>query len=114
VDVVLAAAGAGVPVTWWAGGGPSVPLRARLSRRTRAVVAEASAGCMVFFGSPVSRGSLLAAQVAVERELPVVAFPLGFPAVALPALRAGAWVPVGGAGVWARAWRWVAGQSELF
>jgi hypothetical protein len=107
VDIVLAAAGAGVPVTRWAGGGPDVPLRARLAARTRVVVAEASAGCVVFFGSPASRGSLLAAQVAVERSLPVVAFPVRFPAAALPELGAGTWVPVGGSGVWTSAWRWV-------
>jgi hypothetical protein len=115
VGKVLAAAGAGVPVTWWSGGGPDVPLRVRLAARTRAVVAEAST-LVVFPSSPavVGSGSWLAARVAVERELQVVAFPLGFPAAELTKLGTGVWVPVGGAGVWARAWRWVAGQSELF
>jgi hypothetical protein len=108
VDVVLAAARAGVPVDWWSGGGPSVPLRARLVARTRAVVAGASAGCVVFPTSPavVGSGSWLAASAAVARELPVVAFPLGFPAAALPELGVGAWAPVGGSGVWVDAWLW--------
>jgi predicted GIY-YIG superfamily endonuclease len=106
MGTVLAAAGAGVPVVWWSGDGPDVPLRARLAARTRAVVAEASAGCVVFFDSPASRGSLLAAQVAVERSLPVVAFPVGFAPAQLPELGAGVWVPVGLGGVWIGAWRW--------
>jgi hypothetical protein len=108
VGAVLTAAGAGVPVIWWSGGGPDVPLRARLAARTRAVVAEASAGCVVFPASPslAGSGSWLAAQCAVARSLPVVAFPLSFPAAALPELGAGAWVPVGGSRGWAEAWRW--------
>jgi hypothetical protein len=91
---------AGADVRWWVGGGPSVPLRARLSRRTRAVVAEASA-LVVFPASPTvaGSGSWLAASAAADRGLPVIAFPLGFPAAALPELGAGAWVPVGSAGV---------------
>lgn len=48
-------------------------------------------------------GSWLAASAAVARSLPVVAFPLGFPAAALPELGVGVWAPVGGAGVWAEA-----------
>jgi hypothetical protein len=106
VGAVLAAAGAGVPVDWWAGGGPDVLLRTRLSRRTRAVVAEASAGLVLFPSSPASRGSWLAASAAADRGLPVVAFPLGFPPAELPELGVGAWVPVGGAGLWSGAWRW--------
>lgn len=103
---------AGADVRWWAGGGPSVPLRARLVARTRAVVAEASA-LVVFPASPavVGSGSWLAVSAAVERSLPVVAFPLGFPAVSLPSLGAGTWVPVGGAGVWSGAWRWAPGPG---
>jgi hypothetical protein len=99
---------AGADVRWWAGGGPSVPLRARLAARTRAVVAEAST-LVLFPASPAvaGSGSWLAAQCAVARSLPVVAFPLGFPPAALPSLGAGAWGPVGSAGVWAGAWRWV-------
>ncbi|MGH8652645.1 MAG: hypothetical protein ACREYE_10965, partial [Gammaproteobacteria bacterium] len=91
VRAVLAAQVSGVPVAWWAGGPPSVPLKARLARRTAAVVAQASAGCVVFFGSPVSRGALLAAELAAARGLPVIAFPVGFPASELPPLWAGRW-----------------------
>jgi hypothetical protein len=107
VDAVLATAAADVPVTWWAGGGPDVPLRARLAARTRAMVAEASAGCVVFPASPavVGSGSWLAASAATDRGLPVVAFPVGFAPAQLPELGAGAWLPVGGSGVWAGAWR---------
>lgn len=113
VSAVASALLAGSPVVWWAGGGPSVPLGVRLAARTRAVVAQASAGLVVFFGSPFSRGSLLAAGCAVARSLPAVAFPVGFPGSALPSLGAGAWAPVGGRGVWSSAWRWVPAQAGV-
>lgn len=114
VSAVEAFAAAGGSVAWWAGGAASVPLPARLAARTRAVVARASAGCVVFFGSPSSRGSLLAASSAVSRDLPVFAFPVGFPGSALSSLDAGLWVPVGGRGVWASAWVWVSAQAHVF
>ena len=100
-------AAAGGRVVWLAGGPVSLPLRLRLAARTRAVVAEASAGCVVFFGLPTSRGSALAASLAVGRGLPVFAFPVGFPGLLLPSLGSGQWAPFeGGAGVWAGAWVW--------
>lgn len=111
---VLAAEASGVSIRWWAGGGPSVPLVARLARRTRAVVAEASAGLVVFPASPSSRGSWLAAAAAVARGLPVLVFPVGFAAELLPQLGVGRWVPAGGAGMWDSAWRWVPDQDGLF
>jgi hypothetical protein len=116
VGAVLVAAGVGVPVVWWSGGGPDVPLRARLSRRTVPVVAEASAGCVVFPASPAvaGSGSWLAASAAADRGLPVITFPLGFPPAELPELGAGAWVPLGLGGVWTSAWRWAPGQEGLF
>jgi predicted Rossmann fold nucleotide-binding protein DprA/Smf involved in DNA uptake len=116
VSAVRAFAAAGGAVVWWAGGGPAVPLRARLAARTRAVVTEASAGLVVFFGSPASRGSVLAAQLAAARGLPVVAFPLRFPPAQLPALSVGSWVPAGGADVWTGALVWVPEvvQGSLF
>jgi hypothetical protein len=114
VSAVEAFAAAGGSVAWWAGGPSSVPLSARLAARTRAVVAQASAGCVVFFASPLSRGSLLAARCAVSRGLPVFAFPVGFAGRLLPSLGAGAWVPVSGSGVWAEAFRWVSGQMGIF
>lgn len=109
VGQVSAFAGFGGAVSWWAGGSVAVPLYARLSVRTRAVIASASAGLVVFFSSPVSRGSLLACHCALARGLPVVVFPVGFAGSALPLLGAGAWVPVGGGG-----FGWVSGQSVLF
>jgi len=109
VSAVAHAAAAGAVVRWWAGGGPSVPLRARLAARTRSVVAAASAGLLLFPASPSSRGSWLAARLAVARGLPVVAVPLGFPPASLPSLGAGQWVPSplvpGG-------WRWLGGFSR--
>jgi hypothetical protein len=107
VSAVWAFAATGGAVVWWAGGGPAVPLRARLAARTRAVVAKASAGLVVFFGSPASRGSVLAAQLAAARGLPVVTFPLGFAPAQLPLRGCGFWTPAGGSGVWAAAWVWV-------
>jgi hypothetical protein len=114
VAPVLSFAAAGGAVVWWAGGGSSLPLSARLARRTRAVVACASAGLVLFPSSPHSRGSWLAAQLAVARGLPVVAFPLGFAPSLLPLLGAGGWSRVARAGVFGGAWRWVGDQQRLF
>lgn len=110
VASVSAFAGSGGSVSWWAGGVAAVPLHVRLSARTRAVVAAASVGLVVFFGSRRSRGSLLACRCAVARGLPVLAFPVGFAGSGLPLLGAGAWVPVGGLGGFV----WVSGQAVLF
>ena len=96
----------GGPVTWWAGGDESVPGQARLAARTRAVVAQASAGCVVFFESPGSKGSALCARSAMSRGLPVFAFPLGFSGLNLPSLGAGSWSrfsvpsPLAGCYIW--------------
>lgn len=109
LSAVSAFASAGGPVSWWSGGGAGVALPARLSARTRAVVCAASAGLVVFFASPVSRGSLLACRYAVASGLPVVAFPCGFSGSALPLLGVGSWVSVGGDG-----FGWVSGQAVLF
>lgn len=114
VSAVLAFAAAGGSVSWWAGGGPAVALVPRLAARTSACVSAASAGLVCFFASTSSRGSLLAASLAVGRGLPVLAFPVGFPGSSLPPLGAGSWLPVGGSGVWASAWRWVPAQAALF
>lgn len=109
VGPVQLAAAAGVPVTWWAGGGPAQPLPARLRGRTHAVVSAADAGLLVAL-RPGSRGSLLAARHAVRRGLQVVACPLGD---SLPLLGPGAWEWVAGA-PWGQAWRWQPGQKALF
>ncbi len=113
VGSVLAFARAGGAVSWWAGGGPAVPLRVRLAARTQAVVRAGSGGLVAFFGSAASRGTLLACRVAAGRGAPVVAFPLGSPGEGLPALGPGAWVPLHGVGLWAGAWYWLPAQSEL-
>lgn len=107
---VSAFAAAGGQVQWWAGGPASAPLRSRLADRTRAVVASADAGLVVFFSSPSSRGSLLACRCAVSRGLPVLAFPVGFPAARLPVLGAGFWVQAGQFG----GYFWARNQHEIF
>ena len=114
VSAVLAQAAARASVTWWAGGGPKVPLAARLSARTRVVVSQASAGLVAFLSAPVSRGTTLACHVAVSRGLPVLAFPLGFAPMSLSSLGAGLWVPAGGSDVWRGAWLWAPDQGKLF
>lgn len=106
---VAAFAAAGGSVQWWAGGGASLPLPVRLAGRTRAVIASASSGLLVFFASPVSRGSLLACQCALARGLPIWAFPVGFAGSALPLLGPGAWVPVRAGG-----FAWVPRQLVWF
>lgn len=110
VAQVSAFAGAGGSVQWWAGGPASVPLRARLANRTRAVVSSATAGLVVFFASPGSRGSLLACRCALARGLPVLAFAVGFSGSKLPALGAGAWLPAGPFG----GFKWAQNQHEIF
>jgi hypothetical protein len=105
--------GSGGSVQWWAGGPVSVPLRGRLADRTRAVIASANAGVVVFFSSPRSRGSFLACRCAVLRGLPVVAFPLWFSGFNLPLLGAGSWVTAGD-GVWSSAYRWFSAEGNIF
>ena len=67
---VMAAASAGVPVSWWAGGVPPVSLSARLAQRTRALVGSATAGLVAYL-VPGSRGTALAVSLARSRGLPV-------------------------------------------
>jgi len=107
---VAAFAGSGGVVQWWAGGPASSPLRSRLADRTRAVVAAADAGLVVFFASPSSRGSLLACRCALSRGLPVLAFPVGFSGSNLPVLGAGFWLPFGQFG----GFKWVVNNYEIF
>lgn len=110
VASVSAFAGAGGSVQWWAGGPASVALRVRLAARTRAVVAAAGAGLVVFFASPSTRGSLLACRCAVVRGLPVVAFPVGFSGSKLPLLGAGSWVSFNSL----NGFKWVQNQVVIF
>ena len=112
----------------WAGGGPAVPLRARLARRTALAVASVVApGAAVFFlSSPTSPGSLAAAARAARRGLSVFAFccwpavvaGLSWPGVSLPrcppaplAGCSGAWVAASFAGQ--PCWRWVPARGLL-
>jgi hypothetical protein len=110
VDRVAKFASSGGSVQWWAGGPASVPLRSRLADRTRAVVGAASSGLVVFFGSPSSRGSLLACRCALSRGLPVLAFPIDFCGSKLPVLGAGSWVRAGEFG----GYLWAKNQHEIF
>jgi hypothetical protein len=113
VPAVAKALFAGAQVSWWAGGGPSLTLPARLVARTVAVVSAASAGVVVFFASPRSRGSALVVRLAVARGVPVVAFALGVAPMRLPVVGAGCWVACSSAGVWAGAQRWQPAQGAL-
>jgi len=106
VYMVSCFAAVGGSVSWWSGGGSSVPVRARLINRTRAVVSAASVSVVAFFSSPSSRGTFRACQFGVIRGLTIIAFPLGFSGSSLPSLGSGSWVPVGGSGVWSGSWRW--------
>lgn len=100
---VRLAAGAGSPVSWWAGGGPSVPLRVRLAARSSAALA----GCRFAFGvvsSPSSRGSFRSLRLAAAAGAVCFVVPVGFAPSLLPALGRGAWVRSSFRGV--RCFRW--------
>lgn len=113
VSVVSAFAAAGGSVVWLAGGGLSVPVRARLAVRASVLVSAASAGCVGFLASPASVGSVRALSLAAARGLRVVCFPVGFSGALLPPLAAGGrWLPCASAGVWSAAWQWE--QKTLF
>ena len=107
VPLVAALPSRGGSVSWLAGGSLAVPLPARLSARTRAVVGSASVCAVVFFASPSSRGSFLAARAAVARGLPVFAFACGFDSELLPSLGDGDWSasPISG-GLFAGGFEW--------
>lgn len=109
---VSAAARAGASVSWWAGGGPAVPLRARLACRSRALVRSGLSAFVLFLspGALPSSGSLLAGAAAVLAGVPLFAFSVACPA-SLPGL-AGSWVPSSFLGF--SCWSWVVSQSSLF
>lgn len=91
-SAVSSFAAAGGSVAWASPGLLSLPVPARLASRTSLVVSAASAGCVVFFSAPSSRGSALAASLAVSRGLPVFAFACGFfEDECFPSLGAGCW-----------------------
>jgi hypothetical protein len=99
VPVVLSAAAAGASVSWWAGGGPAVPLGVRLAVRSRVALcpggSPVQAACW-FLASPASVGSLAAARAAALAGVSVVVFCCGWASEELPLLfsRGGRWVPV--------------------
>ncbi len=102
----LAAAGA-VPVSFWAGGGPSVPVRVRLAARSRALVSwlAASRGALVCApgpAAPASSGSWSAALFAASLGVPVFVLAPSAPAFALGP--AGSWSACSLFGV--PVWRW--------
>jgi len=106
VSVVASAASAGVPVRWWSGGGPLVPLAARLAQRSQAVVLSAAA--LVLF-SP-GAGSLAVGAFAVSSGRPVFVFAPAAP-TPLPGL-GGVWAVTSLCGL--SCWRWQAAQLSLF
>ncbi len=129
---VHAAVAAGASVTWWAGGSASVPVRARLARRSLACVRVAAAGghgsglvAFVFvlpshgFGSGAwpscGSGSWSSAAAAARLGLQVVVFPVaqlaGVSISSLPVLPGGgSWAPVGH-GALTGGFRWVPAPS---
>ena len=112
VSLVSALPSRGGLVSWLAGGSLAVPLPVRLSARTRAVVCDATVCAVVFFASPSSLGSLLAARAAVARGLPVFAFACGFDPALLPSLGDGDWSasPISG-GLFAGGFEWFPAHS---
>ncbi|MFB1487773.1 MULTISPECIES: hypothetical protein [unclassified Thiocapsa] len=127
VAAVAAAQRAGASVSWWAGGGPDVDLRARLARRSLAavrLVASGSCGSgLVAWPSRLpsypfragawpscGSGTWASAAAAARLGVPVVVFPVGavagLPLVSWPALAAGgSWSPLtsgvlAGAAIW--------------
>lgn len=95
-------------VSWWAGGGPALPLVARLKRRSLAALAGCAAA--VFFQP--SPGSLAVAAVAAAKGLPVFAFSASAPASLGPC--SGCWQPGSFAGFSCWVWQPAATQPALF
>lgn len=92
---VQAAAIAGANVVWWAGGPETVPLGARLARRSQAVAAFGSGGLIAVMGSHGSVGSMHAVHQAVKLGRPVVAICAGFRPRELYPVLGGVWSVIG-------------------
>ena len=110
VDQVFEFSRSGGSVEWLAGGVLSIYPWVRLANRTKQVINSANAGLLVFFSSPRSRGSILACRCAISRNLPVIAFPIGFSSSELPVL---------GRGYWAKntdykGYLWIKKQQDIF
>jgi len=100
-------------VSWWAGGGPSVPLPARLGGGSSALVSAVAAsrpgrGLVAFVsGGPAgSPGSWRSLRLAWTAGLAVVVFPCACSPSCFPVVLGSRWVPAG-SGVWASGWRLV-------
>jgi len=131
VSLVQSLACAGAPVSWWAGGGPRVPVVGRLAARSvalcRLVAGSAgSAGGAPFVGfvagacpaalvparssrrcfAGSGSGSWASLALAAGRGCAVSIFWCGAGAPVLPAWPGGAWVPCS-AGWLAGSWSWV-------
>ena len=105
LSLLVSAAAAGASVRWLAGGGPQVPFRARLLKRSLAALAGCSTA-VFFLASPSSPGSLRVAAAAAQQGLRVFAFSCGFTCAPLPlAGCAGAWVFSSFCGFPCWAWR---------
>jgi hypothetical protein len=91
VDAVKKFEAAGGKITWLAGGGLNVPIRARLATRASAVINAANAGCIGFIDSPNSIGTARALTLAAKRGLEVKAYPCGFDGEDLPVIGDGRW-----------------------
>ena len=107
-------------VNWWAGGGPETPLIPRLKGRTAAMVTTTAIsgpgrGLVAFVagGPRRSPGTWGTIRLAYEKGLPIVVFPCGCSLCDLASLGEGHWTAAG-AGVWAKAWRWVDDDDPPF
>jgi hypothetical protein len=143
VSGVAGALATGTSVTWWAGGGPSVPLAGRLASRSAALVSAvassgAGRGFVGFVSSPCpaglgpspslsacfsgsGSGSWASLALASGLGLPVVVFPVGElasagPVGALPASW-GSWAPLASSGsgsAWSGGFHLVPASPGLF
>ena len=143
VSGVASALAAGASVSWWAGGGPAVPLAGRLASRSAALVSAIAAsgagrGFVGFVTSPCpaglgpspspsvcfsgsGSGSWASLALASGLGLPVVVFPVGAlasagPVGALPASW-GSWTPLASSGsgsAWSGGFRLVPASPALF
>lgn len=108
LGVLDAADRPGVRVTWWAGGGRDVPLGARLTRRSAAMVrrvAESGTGrgLIAFLAPNESPGTIGTMLAAIRLGVPVICFPID--GANLPRIDNGHWHRAG-RGVWSNAFKW--------
>lgn len=101
----------GAQVSYLAGGPLNIPLKARLMRRSKAALQGCDAS-VFFISQPYSPGSLKVAAAAVQQNMPVFVFPLGFDGQPVPlhGVR-GSWQPAQFFGF--PCFQWLPGQSLL-